>query len=133
MKIAAQAHPATAAPVTIDDYFALIHDPDQRAALASLRALIRDILPDAVECISYAMPAHRQPGPKGKVVIGYAAFARHCAIYPHSGSIAPRLAADYPGFRSSKSGFLFTPDRPLPEALVRRLIELRLAEIGHHA
>lgn len=117
------------APATIDAYLAAVSDKDQRTALSNLRTLIRSILPDAVECISYAIPAHRQPGPKGKVVIGYAAFANHCGVYSHSGTVAPQLAADYPGWKFSKSGFLFTPDHPLPDELVRRMIALRLAEI----
>jgi len=119
-----------ATPDSIDAYLAAIGNADQRQALSALRLLIRAILPDAVECISYAMPGHRQAGAKGKVIIGYAAFARRLGIYPHSGSVVPRMAADYPAWTSSKSGFLFTPDHPLPESLVRRLIALRLAEIA---
>ncbi len=120
------------APPTIDAYLDAVADPARRAALSDLRGLIRTVLPDALECISYAMPAHRLPWPGGKVVVGYAAFARHCGIYPHSGSIVPVVAPDFPGFRWSKSGFMFTPDKPLPEALVRRLILLRLAEISRN-
>ena len=71
-------------------------------------------------------------GRKGKVVIGYAAFANHCGIYSHSGTVAPLLAADYPGWKFSKSGFLFTPDHPLPDELIRRMIALRLGEIPSH-
>ncbi|HQY43807.1 MAG TPA: hypothetical protein PK450_06470 [Paracoccaceae bacterium] len=117
------------APTPIDAYLAAVTAPDQNAALSTLRALIRRILPDAVECLSYAMPAHRQPGPKGKVVIGYAAFAKHCGVYSHSGTVAPLLGPDYPAWKASKSGFLFTPDHPLPDDLVHRMIALRLAEI----
>ena len=103
---------------------------DQRACLADLRARVRLILPDCEETISYAMPAHRQPGKKGKVVIGYAGFARHCGIYPHSGGIIPQMAADLTAWKTSKSGILFTPDHPPPDAILRRIIALRLAEIG---
>lgn len=118
-----------AAPTDIDAYLVALPNHDHRKALTDLRALIRSLLPDAVECISYAMPAHRLPGPRGKVVIGYASFAKHCGVYSHSGTVAPKLAADYPGWQSSKSGFLFTAEHPLPDDLVRRMIELRLAEI----
>lgn len=118
---------------TIEAYLAAIPDRDQRAALTNLHALIRRILPDAVECISYAMPVHRLPGPKGKVVIGYAAFAKHCGVYSHSGTVAPLLGARYPGWKSSKSGFLFTPDHPLPDELIRQMIALRRAEIPAYA
>ena len=64
------------------------------AALTALRATLADLLPGHLEVISYAMPGFRQPGPKGKMVAGYAAFARHLGLYPHSGRIIPQLAAD---------------------------------------
>jgi uncharacterized protein YdhG (YjbR/CyaY superfamily) len=111
----------------VDTYLANL-PPDQRAALQDLRALIAARLPDHVECMSYAMPGFRQPGPKGKMVAGYAAFARHLGLYPHSGSVIPRI--DCAPFKTSKSGVLFTPDHPLPAALVHRIIDLRLAELG---
>jgi uncharacterized protein YdhG (YjbR/CyaY superfamily) len=113
-----------------DSYLAAVADDDQRRALSDLRRQIAAMLPGAIECISYAMPAFRQPGRKGKVVIGYAAFSRHCAIYPHSGTVIPGLAGELAGWKTSKSGVLFTADRPLPAALIRRIIDARLAEIG---
>ena len=113
----------------IDAYLASVPE-DQRNCLSDLRARIRLTLPDCEETISYAMPAHRQPGRKGKVVIGYAGFARHCGVYPHSGGIIPQMADDLTGWKTSKSGVLFTPDRPLPDAVLQRIIDLRLKEIG---
>ena len=102
---------------------------DQRAALQSLRDAARAHIPDAVECLSYAMPGFRQPGTKGKMILGYAAFARHLGVYPHSGSVIPNLLAHCTGFRTSKSGVLFTPDNPLPTTLLHRIIDARLAEL----
>ena len=102
---------------------------DQKAALSDLRALLQRLLPDHIETISYAMPGFRQPGPKGRMVAGYAAFARHLGLYPHSGSVIPQLEQDCAGFRTSKSGVLFTPAHPLPESLVRKIIALRHAEL----
>jgi uncharacterized protein YdhG (YjbR/CyaY superfamily) len=103
---------------------------DQRAALTALRALLAGLLPGHLEVISYAMPGFRAPGPKGKMVAGYAAFARHLGLYPHSGGIIPQLGAACAGFKTSKSGVLFTPERPLPEALVAQIVALRQAEIS---
>ena len=113
----------------VDAYLATL-PPQQRTCLTSLRALIRARLPDHLECMSYAMPGFRQPGPGGKMVVGYAAFARHLGLYPHSGGVIPRLQADCAGFKTSKSGVLFTPESPLPDALVRKIIDTRLAEIA---
>lgn len=111
----------------VDAYLAAL-PPDQRAALSALRAQLRALLPDHLEVMSYAMPGFRQPGPKGRMVAGYAAFARHLGLYPHSGSIIPQI--DCTPFKTSKSGVLFTPDQPLPAALVARIVTLRQEEIA---
>ena len=103
--------------------------PDQAALLTDLRRRILPLVPDAFECISYAMPAWRN-GPGGPVVVGIAAFARHCGIYPFSGSVVPLMAAETVGFKTSKSGVLFTPQQPLPDAILHRIIDLRLAELA---
>jgi uncharacterized protein YdhG (YjbR/CyaY superfamily) len=113
----------------VDTYLAAL-PADQRAALQSLREAARAYLPDAVECISYAMPGFRQPGPKGKMILGYAAFARHLGVYPHSGTVIPQLLADCAGFKTSKSGVLFTPQNPLPTALLHKIINARLVELA---
>jgi uncharacterized protein YdhG (YjbR/CyaY superfamily) len=62
------------------------------------------------------------------MVVGYAAFTHHLGLYPHSGSIIPKI--DCSPFKTSKSGVLFTPDRPLPEALLRAILTARMAEIA---
>jgi uncharacterized protein YdhG (YjbR/CyaY superfamily) len=101
-----------------------------RASLEHLRQTIRAYLPpEAEECISYAMPGFRL----GKMVAGYAAFTQHMGLYPHSGSVIPRLTDELAGWKTSKSGVLFTPATPLPEGLVHRILDLRLAEIGRAA
>ena len=111
----------------VDAYLAACR-PDQRAALQDLRSRLRALLPDHIECMSYAMPGFRQPGPKGKMVIGYAAFAKHLGLYPHSGTVIPKI--DCTPFKTSKSGVLFTPDVPLPESLLLQIIAARQAELA---
>lgn len=112
---------------SVDAYLSAL-PPDQRDALAALRARLRDLLPGHLEVMSYAMPGFRQPGPKGKMVVGYAAFARHLGLYPHSGTVIPLI--DCAPFKTSKSGVLFTPDQPLPDALLRRIVQARQAELA---
>lgn len=117
----------------VDAYIAAL-PADQRDALTDLRARLKALLPDHPETMSYAMPGFRQLGPKGKMVVGYAAFAKHLGLYPHSGSVIPKI--DCTPFKTSKSGVLFTPDRPLPDALLRQIIETRQEELAagcrHH-
>jgi uncharacterized protein YdhG (YjbR/CyaY superfamily) len=111
----------------VDAYLAAL-PPDQHRALADLRTRLKALLPDHVECLSYAMPGFRQPGPKGKMVVGYAAFARHLGLYPHSGTVIPLL--DCRPFKTSKSGVLFTPDNPLPDTLLVQILRTRQAELA---
>jgi uncharacterized protein YdhG (YjbR/CyaY superfamily) len=103
---------------------------DQREALQALRAVIKARLPDHLEVISYAMPGFRQPGPKGRMVAGYAAFKVNCGYYPHSGTIIGQFPEETAGFKTSGGAISFTPDHPLQECLVLTLIEARLAEIA---
>ncbi len=114
----------------VDAYLADIPDPAHRAALQALRTTLKRLLPDHVEVISYVIPGFRQPGPNGKMVAGYAAFTRNCGYYPHSGAIIPQFAADLAGFKTTKGAIQFTPDHPLPDTLVARLVAARQAEIA---
>jgi uncharacterized protein YdhG (YjbR/CyaY superfamily) len=111
----------------VDAYLAVLPS-DQRDALTSLRARLKTLLPDHLEVMSYAMPGFRQPGPKGKMVVGYAAFAKHLGLYPHSGTVIPQI--DCTPFKTSKSGVLFTPRNPLPDALLEQIIRIRQAELA---
>jgi uncharacterized protein YdhG (YjbR/CyaY superfamily) len=111
----------------VDTYLAAL-PADQGAALTALRGRLQALLPDHIECLSYAMPGFRQPGPKGKMVVGYAAFAKHLGLYPHSGTVIPLI--DCTPFKTSKSGVLFTPDTPLPDALLAQIIATRQAELA---
>lgn len=111
----------------VDAYIAA-QSPVFAAALTSLRARLCAFLPDHPEVMSYAMPGFRQPGPKGKMVVGYAAFTHHLGLYPHSGSVIPKI--DCTPFKTSKSGVLFSPEMPLPDALLKAIITARQAEIA---
>ena len=66
-------------------------------------------------------------------VAGYASFTRHCSYFPHSGAVLTELADDLEGYRWSKGTLQFPIDEPLPEPLVRRLVEARLAELDRSA
>ena len=110
------------------DAYLTAQSPAFRAALDCLRGQLKTLLPDHIECLSYAMPGFRQPGPKGKMVAGYAAFTHHIGLYPHSGSIIPQI--DCSPFQTSKSGVLFAPDTPPPLALITRIIRARQAELA---
>jgi uncharacterized protein YdhG (YjbR/CyaY superfamily) len=113
--------------VQVEDY--IFAKPSEfAAALAQLRAMLREILPDHIEVMSYAMPGLRAPIPNGKMIIGYAAFAKHIGLYPHSGSVIDKI--NCAPFKTSKSGIIFTPQNLPPRALVTAIIAQRQRELA---
>ena len=108
----------------IDAYLATV-SPEQRALLEALRQTIRALVPEAEECISYRLPAFRF---QGRIIAGFSATAKGCSYYPFSGTTLKTLASDLEEYGQTKSALHFGPDRPLPRALVRRLLRARIAE-----
>jgi uncharacterized protein YdhG (YjbR/CyaY superfamily) len=108
----------------IDAYLDALEEP-KRSTLARLRDTIVSIVPDVEQCISYEMPAFRL---RGKVVAGFAAFKNHLSYLPHSGSVIPRLGDQLEGYTYTSGSLHFPVDEPLPKALVRKLLSLRMAE-----
>src|SRR5690606_11165398 len=99
---------------------------DKRATLEKVRKAIRAAAPEAEEGMSYGMPAFFL----GKVIAGYAAHAGHCSYHPMSGDVVAALAKDLEGYETSKGGVRFPIGKPLPAALVRKLVKARLAVIA---
>jgi uncharacterized protein YdhG (YjbR/CyaY superfamily) len=116
-------------PASIDAYLETL-DHERRALLAKLRRTIRAAAPDAIECISYGMPAFRVDG---RVVAGFQATARGGSFYPFSGSTLGTLGDVLADFVRTKSALHFDADRPLSAALVRRLVRARRAELPRTA
>jgi uncharacterized protein YdhG (YjbR/CyaY superfamily) len=110
--------------MTVDEYLAAAPEP-QRSTLMALRAMLASLLPQAVEGISYGVPAFLVDG---KPVAGYANAKRHCSYFPHSGAVLDRVEPELlEGYDWSKGTLRFAVDRPPDQALVRRLVEIRLA------
>jgi uncharacterized protein YdhG (YjbR/CyaY superfamily) len=108
----------------IDNYLRGVEDP-KRSTLQALRRTILDVIPDAEQGISYGMPAFRM---QGKTVAGFAAFKYHLSYLPHSGTVLGQLADELAGYTMTKGSLHFPVDRPLPKAVVKRLIAVRLSE-----
>lgn len=109
----------------IDEYLASVDEPG-RDTLQALRKTIQGVLPEAEQGISYGLPAFRL---NGKVVAGFAAFKNHLSYLPHSGTVLGRLGEDVAAYRTSKGALQFGIDKPLPTALVKKLIAARFDEI----
>ena len=110
-------------PSTIDEYLATVRD-DQRAALEKLRKTIRAVAPEAEECISYGVPAFRQT----RMLVGFGATTKHCAFYLMSASTVEAHQEELKGYDTSKGAVRFQPERPLPDALVEKLVKARIVE-----
>jgi uncharacterized protein YdhG (YjbR/CyaY superfamily) len=106
----------------IDAYLETLEEP-KRTTLVQLRQTILTVLPDAEQGISYGVPAFKV---RGKTVAGFAAFKNHLSYLPHSGSVFPVLAEELTSYSKSTGALHFDTDKPLPPALVERLIAVRL-------
>lgn len=108
----------------VDAYLAQVLEP-ARSTLKRVRAAIRAAAPlEAEECLSYGMPAIRHKG----VLVAYAAFKDHCSFFPMQSSLIDRMKEDLAAYRTSKGTLQFPLNKPLPDALVRKMVRARVAE-----
>ena len=112
------------AAATVQDYLAACTE-EQRAALEGVRAIVRSMLPDATEVISYGMPTFRD---RGRMVVSFGAFKDHCSFFPMSMAVIERHAAELEPFRAAKGTLHFRLDHPLPPETVRAMVAERMAE-----
>lgn len=112
-------------PKTIDEYLAVVN-PTQRVALEKLRKTIRAAAPEVEECISYGIPAFRL---NGRSLVFFGAWTNHCAFYPGSSATLKKFRNDLKGFQIAKGTIRFSPERPLPAALVKKLVQSRIQKI----
>jgi uncharacterized protein YdhG (YjbR/CyaY superfamily) len=108
----------------VDEYLAAVAE-DQRPALERLRETIKAAAPYATEAISYQMPAFRDGD---RLLVSYAAFRDHCSLFPMSLQVIDDHKDELEGHLSGRGTIQFTPDRPLPAGLVRKIVKARLAE-----
>jgi uncharacterized protein YdhG (YjbR/CyaY superfamily) len=113
-----------AKPTTIDEVLALV-SADQRAALEKLRKTIKAAAPKAEECISYGLAAFRLDG---RALVAIGARPNHCAFYPLSSKTILAHKDLLKKYDTSKGTIRFPADKPLPAALVRKLVKARIAE-----
>ena len=111
---------------TVDDYIAGVPEP-ARTTLKKVRAAIRAAAPvETTEGISWRMPMFKYKG----MLLGLAAFSNHCSLFPGPAVIAA-LKSELKGYRTSKGTIQFPADKPMPAALVKKVVKARLAENEH--
>ncbi len=107
----------------VEEYLACVPETS-RSSFNKLRAAIRSAVPrDAVEIISYQIPAFKQK----RVLVWFAAFSNHCSLFP-TASVIDKFKDELKGLTISKGTVQFPADKPLPTVLVRNMVKARVAE-----
>jgi uncharacterized protein YdhG (YjbR/CyaY superfamily) len=107
--------------IAIDKYLKSLPD-QQRIVLEKLRQTIKEIVPEAQEVISYQMPAYKYHG----MLVGFAAFKNHCSFVPWNSKTVEQFKEELNDFSVSKGTIRFTPEKPIPDALLKKIIEARV-------
>jgi uncharacterized protein YdhG (YjbR/CyaY superfamily) len=108
---------------SIDDYIAGF-PPETQAVLWEMRALIRDVAPEATETISYAIPTFDL---NGHHLVHFAGFAKHVGFYPVPSGMEA-FKEEFKPYKTGKGSVQFPLGQPLPTDLIRRIVEFRVAE-----
>jgi len=106
---------------TVDDYLAGV-SPEARATLEKLRQTIKAVVPAAVEVISYQVPTFKLDG---RMLVSYAAFKNHCSFFPGAAPIKAH-EDELKSYQTSKGTIRFATGKPLPAALVKKLVKTRI-------
>ncbi len=118
-----------AAPTTVDEYMATLPD-DRRVAMEELRRAIKAGAPGATESIAYKMPAMRSHG--GQFLVSYDAYKNHYSLFPASDAVIEALGDELTPYLAGKGTIRFPASRPIPAALVTRIVKIRFAENAAH-
>ena len=108
----------------VDAYIAAIADEKMRKAMETLRETIQSVALEADEVISYKMPAFMYKG----MLAYYCNFKKHYSLFLASHGSMAKFADDIAPYQTSKGTIQFTPAKPLPTALVKKLVKARLIE-----
>lgn len=118
------------APTSVEEYRAGI-PVERRAALDVLRRTINAAAPEATETIAYGMPALRSHD--GQFLVSYAAYRNHYSLFPASEAVIETIGQELTRHLSGSGTIQFRANEPIPEALVTRIVKIRLAENAEHA
>ena len=90
-----------------------------------MRDVIRSCVPkDAIETISYRIPAFRT---KSGVLVWFAGFSDHYSLFP-TAAVIKMFEDELSGFSTSKGTIHFSLDKPLPTALIKKIVKARVVQ-----
>jgi uncharacterized protein YdhG (YjbR/CyaY superfamily) len=109
----------------VDDSLAKLPEPE-RGCLQHVIAIARTVVPEAVEGMSYGMPALKF---EGRPLVGVVMAAKHLSVFPFSPAVIDAVASRLEGFSLSKGTIRFTAEHSLPDDVLEDIVRLRHAEI----
>jgi uncharacterized protein YdhG (YjbR/CyaY superfamily) len=109
---------------SVDAYLSAL-PPEARATLEKIRAAIGAAAPKAEETIAYGMPAFHYAG---HPLVYFAAFKKHCSFFPASYQVMESFADELDRYDVDKGTIRFPIGKPLPAALVKKIVKARVAE-----
>ncbi len=113
-----------AAAKNVDEYLAGVPEP-ARSTLKKVRAVIRSVVPPGTtEIISYGIPTFKYK----RGLVAFAAFRDHCSFFPLGSSVLDAFKEELTGYRVAKGTLHFPLDKPLPAALVKKIVKARIAQ-----
>ena len=113
-----------AAPKNVVEYLARVPEP-ARSVLSKMRSAIRQAVPrEATETISYQIPAFKHKG----ILVWFAAFSDHCSLFP-TAALIKEFKKELKGFSTSKGTIHFPLNKPLPVALIKKIVKARVAQL----
>jgi uncharacterized protein YdhG (YjbR/CyaY superfamily) len=108
---------------TVDDYLSELPD-DVYLVLENIRQIIKFLVPDAEETISYQVPAYKFKG----MLVGFGATKTHCSFFVMSSTLLKEFEEEVKDFDTSTGTIRFTPEKPVPNELITRIVMTRVAE-----
>jgi uncharacterized protein YdhG (YjbR/CyaY superfamily) len=111
-------------PKTVDEYLAKVPEP-ARSTLTHIRQVIRSAVPqEATEVISYRIPMFKYNG----MLIGYAAFSKHCSLFPTVSGVIEKFKKELAGYKTSRGTIQFPSDKGFPDGLQKKIVKARVKE-----
>jgi uncharacterized protein YdhG (YjbR/CyaY superfamily) len=109
---------------TVDEYLANLPEP-ARSTLTHIRTVIKSVVPkETTEVISYRIPMFKYNG----MLVGYAAFAKHCSLFPTGSGVIEMFAKELKGYKTSRGTIQFPSDKPLPDTVLKKIVKQRVKE-----
>jgi len=109
---------------TVEEYLANTPEP-ARSTLQHIRRVIKSVVPkETTEIISYRIPMFKYRG----MLVGYAAFAKHCSLFPTGSGVIEKFARELKSYKTSRGTIQFPSDKPLPDPLLKKIVKERIKE-----